>query len=325
MFTKAERKKIKLKIAITGPSGAGKTYSALRLAKGLGGKMALIDTENGSASLYSENFEFDTMELGPPFTSQKYIDAINAAVKAGYDVLIIDSITHQWKADGGILSRKEQVDARGGNSFSNWSKFTPEHDKFISVIAHSDIHIIATMRSKQEYSMGEGDKGKTKVQKLGTAPVQREGMEYEFTTVFDVAMNHEAETSKDRTGLFKGFFQVTERTGEVLRDWLAKATVQEAKKPTLTVPNETESTQGQWKPSEPQVKLLLAIGRKHGWAIDDFEPLKNLLATKFNIVSPSELKSSKDFQSTLTYLEQNPWTQKEYEKLPFEEEKTLGF
>lgn len=217
-FRKAERKQVRLKIGISGPSGSGKTYSALRLAKGLGGRCAVIDTENGSASLYSHLFEFDTLELVPPFTTEKYLEAIEAASKAEYEVLIIDSISHQWKE---LLNRKEQLDARGGNSFANWAKVTPEHERFISSLTHSNIHLIATMRSKQDYAIGEGDRGKAKVQKVGLAPVQREGLEYEFTTVFDVAMNHEAEASKDRTGMFRGqIFQISEKTGEQMRDWL---------------------------------------------------------------------------------------------------------
>lgn len=221
-FKKAERKQIFLKLAITGPSGSGKTFSALRLATGLGKnkKIAVIDTENGSASLYSDRFEFDVLEIGPPYSVEKYIKAMQDAVNEKYDVLIVDSITHQWKGEGGILNKKEQMDARGGNGFTNWAKLTPEQEKFVATLLHSKIDLIATIRSKQEYAMATDDKGKAKVQKLGMAPIQREGMEYEFTTVFDVAMNHEAETSKDRTGLFADkIFQITEETGTTLDKW----------------------------------------------------------------------------------------------------------
>jgi hypothetical protein len=221
MFKKAQRKKVKIKLGITGPSGSGKTYSALEIATGLGGKIAVIDTENGSASLYSDRFEFDAMELRAPFTTEKYIEAINDAVKAGYDVLIIDSISHAWNGEGGILDRKNQVDARGGNSFTSWSKFTPEQEKFISALLQSDIHLIAAIRSKQDYVLSDNGKGKTAPQKIGLAPVQREGMEYELSVVFDVAMNHEAQTSKDRTGLFVDkIFKITQETGKQIKAWL---------------------------------------------------------------------------------------------------------
>ena len=222
MFKKAVRSQAKIKLAITGPSGSGKTFSALRLAKGLGGKVAVIDSENGSASLYSDRFEFDTLELHPPFTTAKYIDAILAAEKAGYDILIIDSISHAWAGDGGILDRKGQKDARGGNSYTNWAEFTKEQERFTSAILHCKCNIISTMRSKQDYIMQENDKGKMTPKKVGLAPIQRDGQEYEYTVVFDVAMNHEAETSKDRTGLFADkIFKITEETGETIKTWLA--------------------------------------------------------------------------------------------------------
>ena len=227
MFQKAERKKAKLKIGLTGPSGAGKTWSALLMAKGIGGKIALMDTENESASLYADTKgmpEFDTMNLKPPYTVQKYVEAMRGAVAAGYNVLVIDSISHQWKGEGGILNKKEQLDARGGNSFQNWAKLTPEQEQFVASILQTDIHIICTMRSKTEYTLIENDKGKMAPKKVGLAPVQRDGFEYELTTVFDIAMNNECEASKDRTGLWSGkIFKISEETGKIFMKWLEGA------------------------------------------------------------------------------------------------------
>lgn len=221
-FKKAERSKVKLKIGISGPSGSGKTYSALRLASGMGKKIAVLDSEKGSASLYSDRFNFDVIEINPPYSVEKYLHVIELAAKEKYDVLIIDSVSHAWAGEGGLLNEKEKMDQRGGNSFANWAKMTPKQEKFISGIVHSDIHIICTMRSKQDYSQDK-ENGKIKIQKVGLAPVQREGFEYEMTTVFDVAMNHECETSKDRTGLFVDkIFQITEKTGEAFISWLSK-------------------------------------------------------------------------------------------------------
>ena len=220
-FTKAERKRVKLKILLTGPSGGGKSFSALALAEGLGGKVAVIDTENDSASLYSDKFNFDVQCIRPPFTTERYEAAIKEAIDAGYGVLVIDSITHAWKGEGGILDQKTKLDARGGNSFTNWKTLTPKHERFISAILQSDIHIICTARSKQDYILEANDKGKQMPKKVGLASETREGTEYEFTTVFDIAMDHNAQTSKDRTGLFgDNIFQINKDTGELLLNWI---------------------------------------------------------------------------------------------------------
>lgn len=225
VFKKAERKRVKLKIAITGPSGSGKTFSALELASGLGKKIALVDTENDSASLYSDRFTFDSLVIEPPYTIDKYRQAIQDAEKEGYEVLVIDSISHAWAGDGGLLSKKEAMDARGGNSYTNWGGITKEHEAFKSKLLNAGLHLICTMRSKQDYVLETNDKGKQTPRKVGLAPIQRDGMEYEFTTVFDVAMDHNAQASKDRTGLFDGqITKVTQKTGEKLIDWLSGAT-----------------------------------------------------------------------------------------------------
>lgn len=220
-FKKAEKKKSKLRLGITGPSGSGKTYSALRLASGLSQKIAVIDTEKGSASLYADKFNFDVLELAPPYSPERYIAAMNDAVKEGYELIIMDSISHAWAGEGGLLNKKEQLDARGGNSFSNWAKMTPIQEKFVSSLINCPAHLILTMRSKQEYILSENEKGKQAPKKVGLAPIQREGFEYELTTVFDVGMAHTCETSKDRTGLFTDkLFQITEETGLILKEWL---------------------------------------------------------------------------------------------------------
>jgi GTPase SAR1 family protein len=220
MFQKAEKRKVKLKLALMGPSGSGKTMSALRLAKGLGGKTAVIDSENGSASLYSDRFDFDVCELRPPFTTAKYIEAIGFAVNNGYKNVIVDSITPAWSGEGGILERKEQRDRRGGNSYANWAEFTKEHNAFMSQILQAPVNLIVTMRSKQAHEIVEQN-GKKKVQKMGLKAEQRDGVEYEFTCVFDIAINHEAEATKDRTSLFDGrLFKITEETANELKQWL---------------------------------------------------------------------------------------------------------
>lgn len=226
-FVKAQRKRVNIKIALTGPSGSGKTLSALYVARGLvgaNGKIAMIDTENDSASLYSDLVEFDTCPIRPPYTVQKYTQAIREAVEAGYDVLVIDSLSHAWAGDGGLLAQKESLDSRGGsNSFTNWAGITKQHEEFKAALLNSPIHLLATMRSKQEYVVESNPSGggRTAPRKVGLAPIQRDGMEYEFTVVYDVAMSHEAIASKDRTNLFDGMLGIlTTEHGQKIRAWL---------------------------------------------------------------------------------------------------------
>lgn len=222
-FTKAKRKKAKLRLALTGPSGSGKTWGALQIAKGLGGRIACIDTEKGSASLYEHIVDFDVLELSAPFTPERYIAAINAAEKSGYDVLIIDSASHEWSGSGGMLEINEEI-ARAryrGNTWSAWSDTTPRHRAFLDAMLQSSMHIICTGRSKTETAQTE-NAGKKSVVKLGMKTEQRDGFEYEFTVVLDIIHDgHFAVASKDRTGLFTGETKkITEETGQSLLAWL---------------------------------------------------------------------------------------------------------
>lgn len=222
-FRKAERRKAKLRLGITGTAGSGKTYGALLVAKGLGGKIALIDTENGSGDLYATEFDYDVGAITAPYTVNKYLDAIHGAEQAGYEIIIIDSLSHAWAGEGGLLDLQGKItDASySKNSYTAWRKVTPEHNKLIEAMLNSPCHIIATMRSKTEYVQTENEKGKKEIIKVGLAPVQREGMDYEFTTVFDLGQNHVATVSKDRTRLFDGeVFTLSELTGKKLKEWL---------------------------------------------------------------------------------------------------------
>lgn len=217
-FKKAVKKQAKLRLAIQGAAGSGKTYSSLILATALGKKIAVIDTEHGSASLYSDKFNFDVLEIKAPYTPEKYVDAMRAAEAEGYEVIVLDSISHEWNGEGGCLDIVSNI---GGNSFTAWKQVTPRHDKFIGAILASNAHIVATMRSKTEYIMSQGEGSKSKVEKKGMAPIQRDQVDYEFTTVFDLNQNHYANTTKDRTGIFVGKdFPITAETGKALLDWL---------------------------------------------------------------------------------------------------------
>lgn len=229
-FKKAERRKAKAKIAICAPAGGGKTHSALLIAGGLGGKVAVIDTENGSASLEAGKEgvpEFFTVEMHAPFTPEKYIQAMKDAEAAGFDIIVIDSLSHAWAGVGGLL---DQVDAKAkasksGNSFTAWRDVTPSHNKLVDAIIQSGCHVLATMRTKTEYAMQEDEKGRKVPKKIGMAPIQREGMDYEFTIVLDMDQaSHYATATKDRTSLFDGNpFKPTVETGKLVSAWLNAA------------------------------------------------------------------------------------------------------
>lgn len=235
MFKQATRNEVKLRMALLGPAGSGKTLSALLIARGLvgpAGRIGVIDTENNTASLYSGKLgvgEFQTAAMNPPYLVNKYIQAVHYA-EEHFDVIIVDSLSHAWAGEGGILEQKTAVDSRGGNSFTNWAKFTPEQNQLISAVLHSKIHIIATMRTKTEYVLEDNDKGKKVPRKVGMAPVQRDGFEYEFDIILDIAQDHSAHASKDRTGLFEGqFFKPSNEIGKRIFNWIPTEVKEEVK------------------------------------------------------------------------------------------------
>ena len=201
-FTKATKRKVKARFAIDGPSGSGKTYTALVAATVLaeGGKIAVIDTEHGSASLYSDIFTFDVLELDN-FNPENYTNAIQAAEKAGYAVIVVDSLSHAWEGEGGALDMADDATRRmkSPNSYTAWKEVTPIHRKMVDAMLGSPAHIVATMRSKMEYVQEKDNtSGKTVIRKVGMAPVQRQGMEYEFTLVGDMDIDHTIVVSKSR-------------------------------------------------------------------------------------------------------------------------------
>jgi hypothetical protein len=219
-FAKATRKKCKMKLSLQGPSGSGKTYSALLIAKGITGnlsKVAVIDTENGSSNLYAKLGAYSVLNLEAPFTPEKYIEAIKCAKEQGFECVIIDSLSHEWFGTGGILEIHSNMQ---GNSFTNWSKLTPRHNALIETIVGSDIHILATLRSKTEYVIQQVN-GKNVPEKVGLKSVQRDDTEYEFTISFELNKNYMAVISKDRTELFKNQPELvlTEHVGKKIIHW----------------------------------------------------------------------------------------------------------
>ena len=224
-FQKATKRQSKARVALIGPPGSGKTFSALQIAQGLGGRVALVDTERGSASKYSDEFNFDTMELSS-FHPQRYIDAIREAETAGYDVLIIDSLSHAWIGKGGALELVDQAAKRSQshNTFSAWRDVTPLHNAMVDAMIQVNCHLIATMRSKTEYVIEKDEKtGKNIPRKVGLAPVQRDAMEYEFDVMGDMDIDNNLIISKSRCKSLTGAVipKPGKEVSDILKAWLS--------------------------------------------------------------------------------------------------------
>ncbi len=220
---KASRKKASIKMSLQGPSGSGKTFSSLLIANGLcndWSKIAVIDSENHSSELYSHLGSYNVLQLSAPYTPEKYVQAIEACGQAGMQVIIIDSISHEWEY---VLEAHALLP--GNNSFTNWQKIGLRHKRFIQAILSSKAHVIVTTRTKQDYVLNERN-GKMIPEKVGLKAVQREGLDFEFTLVFDLNMKNHAIASKDRTGLFFG--QPEQKlgieTGRVIYNWCNAST-----------------------------------------------------------------------------------------------------
>jgi hypothetical protein len=217
---KSNRSAARIRVALQGTSGSGKSYSSLLLGYGLTKdwtKIAVIDTENKSAHLYSHLGDYFVLNLSAPFTPERYIEAIDTCENAGMEVIIIDSISHEWEGDGGILDMHSQL---AGNSFTNWSKLTPRHNSLVQKIIASNSHIIATVRSKQDYVITEKN-GKLAPEKVGMKGVQRDGLEYDFTIFFELDIYNNATSTKDRTQLFNPRIplKIDISTGTKILEW----------------------------------------------------------------------------------------------------------
>jgi len=229
MFKKATRTQKKLRLALLGPAGAGKTRTALEIAKGLGSKIALIDTEHGSATMFAHLVDFETVEL-MNFAPERYVEAIDAAEEGGFDVLVIDSLSHAWSGKGGILEFVDRT-KKNGNSFNAWGDATPMQNKLVERLLTCKLHLIVTMRTKMEFVQEKDPStGKTIVRKIGMQPVQRDGVEYEFDVIADIDQNHTLTIAKTRIDEIEG--EIIEKAGVHLGVKLAKwlATGAEAKK-----------------------------------------------------------------------------------------------
>lgn len=218
----SERKQAKIKIALQGVSGSGKTYSSLLMAFGMTNnwrKIAIIDSENGSADLYAHLGSYNVLTIQAPHTPESYIEAISLCEKSGMEVIIIDSISHCWD------NLLEYHSGLIGNSFTNWAKVTPRQNAFVQKILQSNSHVICTMRTKQDYVLSEKN-GKMVPEKIGLKAVMREGIDYEFTIVLEIDIKHHAVASKDRTNLFMGKpeFTIATGTGKIILNWCNNGT-----------------------------------------------------------------------------------------------------
>jgi hypothetical protein len=250
LFKKAVKEAAKLRMAISGPSGSGKTYTALSLATHLakGKPIAVVDTENGSASKYADIFAFDVAEMNAPFHPEKFIAAIAEATEAGYGVVILDSISHAWAGTGGVLDIVDQAAkrSRSGNTYTAWKEGTPVQNKLIDAIVQSGVHIIVTMRSKTEYVLQDDGRGKQVPKKIGMAPVQRGEFEYEFDIVLDMDIDNNGVVSKTRCpALVNGVFpHPGAEMSSIVSAWLSDGAKPAEKPVTPVTPATNDHTNG---------------------------------------------------------------------------------
>lgn len=219
LIKKAKRSEAYLKGSLSGVSGGGKSYGLLSILKGMSGdmsKVCILDTENGSINLYANRGDFSVLDFRPPFSPDRYVNAINIMIKEGFKYIGIDSASHEWDGPGGCLD----IHTKMGGKFQDWSKVSPMHRAFIDAILQAPAHIICTLRRKQDYGMVEKN-GRMVVEKMGTKEIQRDGFEYEMTFNLDINQEHLAVATKDRTGLFSSNvpFLITEETGIALKNW----------------------------------------------------------------------------------------------------------
>lgn len=224
---KATKERVWTKIALMSPSGGGKTYSALRLASGMKAeldsienkehKILMANTEGDRGRYYADEFDYDIIDLTKPFHPEQFVEAIEFAVNEGYDILIMDSTSPEWEGPGGCL----ELQTRAGATYQAWGKVTPRHQKFLDALVQSNLHIIATMRGKDQYEVVKDDRGKTTVKKLGVGAKQRDGFEYEFTCTFTIdAKTHISDAQKDNTHIFEEeSFLLTEKHGAEIIKW----------------------------------------------------------------------------------------------------------
>ncbi len=281
LFQKATKLQSKLRLALIGPSGSGKTYSALSLASQLGKRIAVVDTEHGSASKYADLFDFDVCELSS-FHPQQYVSAIAQASEGGYDVLIIDSLSHAWMGRDGALElvdrevrRQSAISGRDGNSYTAWREVTPQHNALVEALLRCQTHLIVTMRSKTEYVLEQNSNGKTVPRKVGMAPIQRDGLEYEFDVVGDMTLENDLVVSKSRCPALSG--QVIAKPGAqmaaILENWLTEGApaIERFDREAVMTETQAEMQRLGWSNADGKIHLQTHYHKKSRQMLTDAE------------------------------------------------------
>jgi len=274
VIKRAVRHQKKGRIVFTGPSGSGKTWAALVCAHILadGGKVGVIDTENGSAEMFAGEFSddlgapfcFDVIELGPPFTPERYIEAFQSFVDAGYAAIVTDSTTHEWDGAGGCLEIHDEIAERTRNSYTAWGPVTPRHKSFLeNLIVRSPVHTIGTARAKTEYVQTKDDNGKTKIEKLGTGPIQRTQFEFEWDVLCDINLDHTVFVTKSRVRTVEGktYRKDLKSFATALKEYLSGGEIAEP------------------KISPADLRALAEYGKLHNKTTDE---IKAMVTEKFN-------------------------------------------
>lgn len=284
-FTKARKSQAKARVANVGPSGSGKTLLALHTGQKLGSRIAYIDTENRSASKYADRFDFDVLNL-TDFHPNTFIAALHAAVEAGYDVIVIDSLSPAWDRVKQLVD-EEAIRSKSGNTFQAWGRVgTPLWNSLLQSIVQCPAHVIVTMRSKTEYVVEQNEKGKATPRKVGTAPMVRDGAEYEFDVVLELDADHRCWATKTRCLELDGQMWTKDngQIGEIIRNWLSDGepvvaeptirnsqTVEPASEPAPVEP--TVIYDSEHAPAPHLVELLEVI-REGGWTQDQLSRWK---------------------------------------------------
>lgn len=258
MFQAASKQKSKLRLAITGPSGGGKTWTALALATTMGGRIALVDTEKGSASKYADKFKFETVNFEPPFHPARFIEAIKTAETLGYTTIILDSLSALWTGTGGIVSIVDDIatNSTSQNKFFAWNEGTTLYNQLVDAVVHSNIHVIGTMRARQDYVLEKNEKGKVVPTRVGTKPIMRKDFEYEFDLVLAMDLQNCATVIKTRCQDLPMGMKIPQpgsATARTIMTWLVGAEWIEAK-------------------SEAALKYMaetLGIGKPEAWGMVD--------------------------------------------------------